>query len=94
MDTAYLAPAHIERTQRVHGITLLGPILADNSHQAKGGSGIYRSAFIIDWDNEQAICPRGATGVLDRAHPFSGPLRREGLPALPALPRACPPGAR
>ncbi|MFE7115002.1 IS1182 family transposase [Streptomyces sp. NPDC057654] len=63
VDTAYLSPAHIERAQRVHGITLLGPILADNSRQAKAGSGFDKSAFIIDWDNEQATCPRGATSV-------------------------------
>ncbi|MEB3962949.1 IS1182 family transposase [Streptomyces kunmingensis] len=63
VDTAYLSPAQIERAQRVHGITLLGPILADNSRQAKAGTGFDKSAFIIDWDNEQAICPRGATSA-------------------------------
>ncbi|MGW1617460.1 IS1182 family transposase [Streptomyces sp. NPDC002285] len=60
VDTAYLSPAHIERAQRVHGITLLGPVLADNSRQARAGSGFDKAAFIIDWANEQAICPRGA----------------------------------
>ncbi|NEC19106.1 hypothetical protein [Streptomyces parvus] len=63
VDTAYLSPAHIERDQRVHGITLLGSILAGNSRQAKAGSGFDKSAFIIDWDNEQATCPRGATSA-------------------------------
>lgn len=63
VDTAYLTPAHIERAQRVHGITLLGPILADNSRQAKTASGFDKAAFTIDWNNEQADCPRGATSV-------------------------------
>ncbi|WP_307531981.1 transposase [Streptomyces umbrinus] len=63
VDTAYLTPAHVERAQRVHGITLLGPILADNSRQAKAGSGFAKAAFTIDWDNKQAICPRGATSA-------------------------------
>lgn len=63
MDTAYLTPAHVERAQRVHSITLLGPILADNSRQAKAGSGFDKAAFTIDWNNEHAICPRGATSV-------------------------------
>lgn len=31
VDTAYLTPAHVERARRVHGITLLGPILADHT---------------------------------------------------------------
>jgi hypothetical protein len=43
----------------VHGITLLGMVLADNSRQAKGGSGFDKTAFTIDCDTEQAICPRG-----------------------------------
>lgn len=63
VDTAYLSPAHIERAQRVHGITLLGPVLADNSRQAKADSGFDKTAFAIDWGNEQAICPRGATSA-------------------------------
>ncbi|MFG2276999.1 IS1182 family transposase [Streptomyces chartreusis] len=63
VDTAYLSPAQIERAQRVHGITLLGPVLADNSRQAKADSGFDKTAFTIDWGNEQAICPRGATSV-------------------------------
>ncbi|MFH8470990.1 hypothetical protein [Streptomyces sp. NPDC017991] len=63
VDTAYLAPAHIEWAQRVHGITLLGPLLADNSRQAKAASGLDKAAFTIDWNNEQAICPRGATSA-------------------------------
>ncbi|WP_281279492.1 transposase [Streptomyces griseorubiginosus] len=63
VDTAYLSPAQIERAQRVHGITLLGPVLANKSPQAKAHSGFDKTAFAIDWGNEQAICPRGATSV-------------------------------
>ncbi|MFE3168863.1 transposase [Streptomyces sp. NPDC059224] len=59
VDTAHLSPAHIERAQRIHGIRLLGPALADNSRQAKAASGFEQSGFTIDWVNEQAICPRG-----------------------------------
>ncbi|MFE9687550.1 transposase [Streptomyces sp. NPDC006285] len=53
----------IERAQRVHGIPLLGPVVAEHSSQAKAGSGFGKAAFTIDWYNEQAICPRGATSV-------------------------------
>jgi hypothetical protein len=63
VDSGYVAPARIERAQRVHGITLLGPITADHSAQAKAASGFGKAAFTIDWDHEQAICPRGATSV-------------------------------
>ncbi|RSM87199.1 IS1182 family transposase [Streptomyces sp. WAC 01325] len=59
VDCGYISPARIERAQRVHGITLLGPVVADHSSQAKAGSGFGKAAFTIDW----AICPRGATSV-------------------------------
>ncbi|MEU1306449.1 MULTISPECIES: transposase [Streptomyces] len=63
VDSGYISPARIERAQHVHGITLLGPIAADHSAQAKAGLGFGKAAFTIDWANEQAICPRGATSV-------------------------------
>lgn len=63
VDSGYISPARIERARRVHGITLLGPVSADHSAQAKAGSGFGKAAFTIDWNNEQAICPRGATSV-------------------------------
>ncbi|QKV93057.1 transposase [Streptomyces sp. NA02950] len=47
----------------MHGITLLGSAVADNSSQAKDGSGTDRAAFTIDCDNEQVICPRGARSL-------------------------------
>ncbi|MFF4484686.1 IS1182 family transposase [Streptomyces sp. NPDC001520] len=59
VDAAYIAPARIERALRVHGITLLGPVVPDHSHQAKSGDGFDKSAFTVDWDNEQATCPSG-----------------------------------
>ena len=59
VDAAYISPARIERAQRVHGITLLGPIVPDHSHQAKSGAGFDKAAFAIDWDHRQATCPQG-----------------------------------
>jgi len=63
---------HIERAARVHGITLLGPVVADNSRQAKAGSGFAKSSFPVDWDRRQATCPQGALSREWR------PLRRSG----------------
>lgn len=60
VDSGYVTPAHIERAARMHGITLLGPVVPDNSHQAKAGSGFAKSAFPVDWDRQQATCPQGA----------------------------------
>ncbi|MFJ9821668.1 hypothetical protein ACIRU3_41775 [Streptomyces sp. NPDC101151] len=59
VDSGYVTPAHIERA-RVHGINLLGPVVADNSRQAKAGSDFAKSSFPFDWDRRQATCPQGA----------------------------------
>ncbi|MBO0817563.1 MAG: IS1182 family transposase [Actinobacteria bacterium] len=45
---------------RRRGITLLGPMMADNSPQARAG-GYTTSAFAIDWDSRQVTCPQSAT---------------------------------
>ncbi len=60
VDAAYITPARVERAQRVHGITLLGPIVPDHSHQARDRGGFDKSAFTINWDTHKAICPQGS----------------------------------
>jgi transposase len=60
VDAAYVTPARIEHARRVHGITLLGPVVPDHSHQAKSGGGFDKSAFAVDWEHERAVCPQGA----------------------------------
>ncbi|MFF4346236.1 hypothetical protein [Streptomyces sp. NPDC001530] len=60
VDSGYVTASHIERAARVHGITLLGPVVANNSPQAKAGSGFAKSAFPVAWDHRQATCPQGA----------------------------------
>ena len=47
---------------RARGITLLGPLLADTSPQARAG-GCTTEAFTIDWDHHQATCPQGAAST-------------------------------
>uniref|UniRef100_A0AAU2HAU1 Transposase n=2 Tax=Streptomyces TaxID=1883 RepID=A0AAU2HAU1_9ACTN len=59
VDAAYITPARVQRAEQTHGITLLGPIVADHSRQAKSGEGFGKSAFTIDWDQDHAVCPRG-----------------------------------
>jgi transposase len=71
LDTAGLAPAvhavdagytsaDLLIAARQRGITLLGPLLADTSPQARAG-GYTTAAFTIDWDRHQVTCPQGAT---------------------------------
>ncbi|MEU5548060.1 transposase [Streptomyces sioyaensis] len=72
VDAAYITPARIERAHRVHGITMLGPVVPDHLHQAKTGSGFDKSALTVDWDNQQVTCPR------DQVSRHWGPLRISG----------------
>lgn len=45
------------------GITLISPLLADQSRQAKAAAGYDRASFTIDFDTEQARCPQGKTST-------------------------------
>jgi hypothetical protein len=46
---------------RTFGITLVSPLLLDNSAQARAGAGYDKRAFAIDFDARQATCPQGVT---------------------------------
>ncbi len=60
-DAGY-ASADLLLAARKRGITLLGPLLADTSPQARAG-GYTTAAFSIDWDNQQVTCPQGAASM-------------------------------
>lgn len=59
LDSGYLSADAVVRAARSHGIALVGPLLADNSAQARTG-GYTQQAFTIDFDRKQATCPEGA----------------------------------
>jgi transposase len=56
-DSGYTSTA-VLLDARARGITLLGPLAAGTSHQARTG-GHTAAAFAIDWDAEQVTCPQG-----------------------------------
>jgi hypothetical protein len=43
---------------RLHGITLVSPLLLDHSAQARAGAGHDKAAFTFDFDAHQATCPQ------------------------------------
>ncbi|MFE6555692.1 IS1182 family transposase [Streptomyces sp. NPDC057746] len=61
VDAAYVTAQRIEHAQRVHQITLLGPVAPDPSHQTKAHNGFDKASFTVDWDGHQVVCPRGQT---------------------------------
>lgn len=59
VDSGYPSVALVGQSRRDYGITLVSPLLADTSRQARAGAGYDRESFTIDFDDEQARCPQG-----------------------------------
>jgi transposase len=59
VDTGYIDAELLVSSQQQYGIKLVGPVLSDNSWQAKAGQGFDVTHFQIDWHNQQATCPQG-----------------------------------
>ncbi len=59
VDTGYVDADLLVSSQEQYGIRLLGPVLSDNSWQAKAGKGFDVAHFQLDWQNEVATCPQG-----------------------------------
>ncbi len=60
VDTGYV-DADLLVSSHQQGINLLGPVLSDNSWQAKADKGFDQRHFSIDWTTRQATCPQGQT---------------------------------
>jgi hypothetical protein len=58
-DSGYASPQNMLDSARDYGITLVTPLIADSSPQARAGAGYDRSAFTIDYDARTATCPQG-----------------------------------
>jgi len=62
-DSGYLSAALAVSELARHGIALIGPLLADNSPQARAGHGYARADFTIDDDTGTVTCPQGKTAA-------------------------------
>jgi transposase len=58
VDAGYVTAQLLVDSQQ-RGVTLLGPIMADPSWQAKQNKGYAAADFQIDWERKQVLCPRG-----------------------------------
>ncbi len=59
VDSGYPSAELLVSSPARYGITLVTPVLADTSPQARAGAGFDRAAFAIDFDARQATCPQG-----------------------------------
>jgi transposase len=63
VDTSYVTSEHLVTAQD-RGTDLLGPVLEDQSWQARTQGGFGGASFLIDWEGQRAICPRGKASVV------------------------------
>jgi transposase len=61
VDTGYVDADLLVHSQEDYGIKSVGPVLSDNSWQAKEGKGYDAAHFHLDWQAEIATCPQGQT---------------------------------
>jgi transposase len=63
LDSGYLSAALVVTALATWGISLIGPLLADTSAQARAGHGYARADFAIDYDGSTVTCPQGQTSA-------------------------------
>ena len=76
VDSGYPSADIIVAAARLHGITLVSPMLLDHSAQARAGQGYHKASFTIDFDARQATCPQGVTSA------SWSPARQRGTDAI------------
>ena len=57
VDTGYMAADHLVTSRDTHGVDLVGPVLTDNSWQARSPEGYEIACFPIDWTAHTVTCP-------------------------------------
>ena len=63
LDSGYPSAALVVDSLRRWGVTLVTPLLADQSRQAKQAAGYDRAGFTIDFDTLKATCPQGQSST-------------------------------
>ena len=63
VDANYISAPNIVASRDRHQVTLLGPIRADVAWQAQHPHGIPLERFVVERDQQRAVCPAGKTSV-------------------------------
>lgn len=61
VDTGYVEAEALVTSQQAYGVDLFGPSRDDYHWQAREGAGFAAQQFVVDWEQECAICPAGKT---------------------------------
>lgn len=63
LDTGYVAADVLVTSRQQYAVDVVGPVLGDNSWQARQPDGWDVSCFAIDWDAQHVTCPAGKLSV-------------------------------
>jgi len=59
VDCGYTDAETFVTSAQAYGVTIVGPVAADPSWQAREGTGYEHGAFTINWETHTATCPQG-----------------------------------
>ena len=59
VDCGYTDAVTLVTSTQEYGVTVIGPVAAAPSWQAREGTGFDNAAFTINWEAHTATCPRG-----------------------------------
>jgi transposase len=59
VDKGYTDSQVFVDSQQTYGVTLIGPVAADPSWQARAGTGFDKAHFRVDWEQQVVTCPMG-----------------------------------
>ena len=63
VDAGFVDAEQVVTSDQKQGVTVVGPVPADHSWQARAAAGFAVASFVIDWAARQATCPAGQTSV-------------------------------
>ena len=74
VDKGYTDSQVLVDSQRIYGVTLIGPVADDPSWQARAGTGFDKAQFLVDWDQQVVTCPMGKQSIswLPNTYPKNG----------------------
>ena len=88
VDGGYTGSHVLVDSQQSYGVTIVGPVAADPSWQARLDDGLPKAAFEVDWKREVVTCPAGKQSIswLPNAVPKDGMMFQTRFATQDCLP--------
>jgi len=89
LDNGYIDAGEVVVAWRAYGVELVGPLRQDSSWQARAGAGFDLAGFVLDFDQERAVCPEGQASSAWRERARAGGSSRVHVEFSPRQCRPC-----